>query len=491
MVVMRLENMLRLKNHHIFMLVCVFVACWIATAFFDSQTAIAASRPSTNPNTKYDSSVVLVEAKLRNDKQNSEGGSAVVIEKRVENKIIIYTLATARHVVYIKDAARIANDITIKKNRGTTKYKATILGQLPFQLDFCKSNNSYLNQKIYNDIRCRYDIALLEVRVSKNKDPKLEVLQLKQNTPKKGMKIDKAGFPNEKYEEITSTIFNLRNINSKNEDGPLFEGQTLESYNEVKPGHSGGAIIDHNSGTLLGITISSTNFLVAKVDDNEEFRFKNPHTLKVYEIDSKLYEDKTFSVSVQQLCELWKSTHLKKACGGIEVPKQSTAPTSPITPIVTSSNHQKTKIEPAYVEIWTGNVRSGYGFIFKQSGNNYYIASLASFASDPDADDLANKTVKRKNPVLKTKSGIVLRSTKRLREIPISVANPKKITILIASTSSTLPVEPICNPNNRDKSTPCVEFIPDIKKSPLNGIYATELCKKFNEICSFSSRGVL
>jgi hypothetical protein len=294
------------------------------------------------------------------------------------------------------------------------------------------------------------------------------------------------------YEEITSTIFNVRNIASKKDDGPLFYGQTLESNIGVDNGHSGGAIINPESKTLLGITVTSTNLFVPRTTDEREFHFKNPHTNAVYNIDGKTYEDKTFSVSVQQLCELWKSTHLKKACAHINNSTQSTAgrPQSSSTIKTTPSNRNITK-EPSYVQIFTGITSKGYGFIFKKSGNNYYIASLASFDSDPVADDLKKNTVKRKNPVLKTKSGIVLRSTRRHSEIPISDANSKKITILIASTSSTLPVEPICNPNNNDESKPCVEFIPDIKKSPTNGTYAKELCNKFYEICSFSSRSAL
>ncbi|MBU6145587.1 MAG: trypsin-like peptidase domain-containing protein [Paenibacillaceae bacterium] len=419
-----------------------------------------------NDSLKYRSSVLRVLATFSPFK--TTGGSAVVVQKRSEGDMTVYTLATARHIfvskkttIFHKNELKdrdIANKVVVHTlDHPNKKYTATLLHPLPFEQSQCDN----IAQSSENKRTCSYDLALLEISL-KNTE-KLHVLPFSKARPRPSDPVTLAGFPEGEYRELSTSIKKIADINH-----PFYaDGQTIESNVAVRPQHSGGAIINSND-ELLGITQS-------------------------------ILAESTFSLYVEQLCAIWGNDHLKSACASTMAHRINTSLNSPNVPSPLPKTPAPTPKQapppnvlppkspiplnhPAIVTIVQNNKTVGYGVIFRQHKNNFYIATTASFSSSEDADQTT--TVRdRKKTLIQTNKNVLLTSVREMHKVSL---NKTHLTILLVSTRTSLTVASFC-PDAQSASripskNPCITHVPG---NTLSGshIRQMELCRFYADVC--------
>jgi hypothetical protein len=429
-------------------------AFWIcACTIWAGHAASAQNRFSSN---QYTSSVLYVEVKDDNDRRISTG-SAVVVQKKKSGSATTYTLATAKHVVYVHGRLSPLTTINVfktdslyyPKSNTTNSFQAERVTS-PLELSQCDVSPSKSLPSF-----CSYDIALFDITV--NQPNLFEVLPFERALPKENVGVTLSGFPSGLYVESQAIITGVLEI-----DGLDFEnytgGETIVTNKSVKAGHSGGGVLQKSK--LVGIvTKSSSSYSMTR------------------------------SVSVRQLCEIWGNNRLSFACTGF--PNIATSTVSRVPSNIPNSNLTKStknlikpipQNHPAIVTIVQNNKTVGYGVIFRQQKNNFYIATTASFQSSKDADITTLKRG-RKNPLIRTNKNVLLASVREVHKISIG-STP--LTILLVSTRASLTVASFCtaaqNASRTNSKHPCITHVPGKTLSD-SQIRHHELCRLYSDVC--------
>lgn len=392
-------------------------AFWICACTIWAGHSASAQNPFSS--NQYTSSVLYVDVKDDNDRRISTG-SAVVVQKKKSGSATMYTLATAKHVVYPNTQTNSKFSITVSKTdplsypKPSPNHKFVAQNETsPLDLSQCDVSPSKSPPSF-----CSYDIALFDITVYQ---PNLfKVLPFERALPQKNVAVTLSGFPFNLYVESQAKINEVLEI-----DGLDFEqytgGETIVTNKSVNPGHSGGGVLQKSR--LVGIVTKSSS----------------PFSM-------------TRSVSVRQLCEIWGGNRLSVACTGF--PNNATSTVSRVPSNIQNSNLTKStknpiksipQNHPAIVKITqNGNGSTvGYGVVFEKDRNNYYIATTANIAEGSPA-----------RTRLTTQRGIVLKNI----TMDNKYKNVSGITVLLASMNSPLDTATFCHDKKTRKQ--CFPYIP-------------------------------